>query len=185
MSDHFVPPPRGGLLGQWDQFVGPGATRGENLGTLSSAALGLLVAARTTQPDRLRRHIALLLAADLFGGVWANATPAATRWYHRPGQGVRQHLLFSAAHLHPFVVAWLYRDREWRFAVGNYAYLLAATAAVGLTPRQGRHAIALALWVGALWLNTARWRPTTGLRWFAPVFFFKLLVSHAAGGVRR
>ena len=44
MSDHFVPPPRGGLLGQWDQFVGPGATRGENLVTLSSAALGLLVA---------------------------------------------------------------------------------------------------------------------------------------------
>jgi len=28
-------------------------------------------------------------------------------------------LTFSALHIHPFLVAALYRDRDWRFALGN------------------------------------------------------------------
>jgi hypothetical protein len=87
---------------------------------------------------------------------------------------------FSAAHLHPFLVAALWRERDWRFAVGNYAYLLAATAGIANAPPQLRMPGALSLYSGAVWLNTAVWKPTPGLAWFAPVFFLKLLVSHAA-----
>ena len=90
-------------------------------------------------------------------------------------------LTFSAVHLHPFVVAALYRDREWRFAWGNYAYLLAATALVASTPASLRRAVALVLCCCGVWLNMAVWQPTPGMGWFAPVYFLKLLVSHAAG----
>lgn len=92
---------------------------------------------------------------------------------------------FSALHLHPFLVAALYRDQDWRFAWGNYAYLLAATALVAGTPGSLRRAVALALCRGGVWLNTAVWQPTPGMGWFAPVYFLKLLVSHAAGGASK
>jgi hypothetical protein len=39
----------------------------------------------------------------------------------------------------------------------------------------------LALCCVAALLNTAVWRPTLSLGWFAPVFFLMLLASHAAG----
>ena len=50
---------------------------------------------------------------------------------------------FSALHLHPFLVAAFYRDRDWRFAFGNYGYLLAATGATASTPAQLRRLVAL------------------------------------------
>ena len=129
----------------------------------------------------LRRSAAALIGADLFGGVWANATPAAARWYHGRGQGTREMVAFSALHLHPFLVAALYRDHDWHFAFGNYAYLLAATAVTATAPEPLRWAVALSLCGGGILLNTALWRPTPGMEWFPAVFFLKLLASHAAG----
>ena len=38
----------------------------------------------------------------------------------------------------------------------------------------------MALCCVAALLNTAVWRPTPSLGWFAPVFFLMLLASHAA-----
>lgn len=90
-------------------------------------------------------------------------------------------VVFSVLHLHPFLVAALYRDRDWRFASGNYAYLLAATAATAATPAPLRRAAALALCCCELWLNASLFRPTPGMEWFPAVFFLKLLASHAAG----
>ncbi len=177
--------PRLGLSGAWDRLVGPGATVLENAGTVGAAILGTAVGLAVDPPDRswgpFRRGAAALMGADLFGGVWANATPAATRWYHGRGQGASEMLAFSALHLHPFFVAALYRDRDWRFAWGNYAYLLAATYVVASTPAPPQRAVGLVLCLGGVWLNTAVWRPTPGMGWFAPAFFLKLLVSHAAG----
>ncbi len=49
-------------------------------------------------------------------------------------------LAFSALDLHLFLVAALCRDREWRFALGNYAYPFASivqVARVGPTARAG------------------------------------------------
>jgi len=177
--------PRPGLPGAWDRLVGPGATPLENAGTVGAAILGVVFgfvggpSVRGWSP--LQRGAAALMGADLFGGVWANATPAATRWYHGRGQGTREMLAFSALHLHPFHVAAFYRDRDWRFAWGNYAFLLAATYTVAGTPAPHKRAVALVLCLAAMWLNTAVWRPTPGMGWFAPAFFLKLLASHAAG----
>ena len=177
--------PRPGLAGAWDRLVGPGATRVENAGSAVLALLGAAVGASgrsRSDWSLLQRGTAAVMGADLFGGVWANATPAATRWYHGRGQGVPEMLTFSALHLHPFLVAALYRNRDWwGFALGNYAYLLLATAATASAPAPSRRAVGLALCCVAVWLNTVVWRPTPGLTWFAPVFFLKLLASHAAG----
>ena len=185
MGERYPEPGRG-LSGAWDRFVGPGTTGVENAGTAAAAILGAAVGfagdptARSWGP--LRRGAAAVLGADLFGGVWANATPAAMRWYHGRGQGAREQVAFSAFHVvQLLLVAALYRDRDWRFVIGNYAYLLAATYAVASTPAPHRRAVALGLCLGAFWLNTAVWRPTPGMGWFAPVFFLKLLASHAAG----
>lgn len=185
MSDGPPQEPRPGLIGAWDRFVGPGTAALEDAGTAATAALGAAVGLTSRAPDRtwgpLQRGVAVLFGADLFGGAWVNATPAATRWYHGRGQGPREMLAFSALHLHPFVVAALYRDRDWSFALGNYVFLLVATAATASTPAPSRRAVAVALTCAAAWLNTAVWRPTPGLGWFAPVYFLKLLVAHAGG----
>lgn len=113
--------PPGGLPGAWDRLVGPGATAFENAGTAITAGLGAgvggCVPVRGWEP--FRRGLAALIGADLFGSVWVNFTPSATRWYHGRGQGARGPLTFSALHIHPFLVAALYRDRDWRFALGN------------------------------------------------------------------
>lgn len=180
----YGPGPRSGLPGAWDRLVGPGATKLENAGTLGAAFLGVAVglyggpSAKNRGP--LRRVAAALVGADLFGGVWANATPTATRWYHGRGQGAREMVVFSALHPHPFLVAAFYRDRDWRFAFGNYAYLLAATTATASTPAPLRRAVALVLCGGGVWLNNTLWSPTVGMEW-AAMFFLKLLASHAAG----
>ena len=166
MNDHDAEP-RPGLPGAWDRLVGPGATALENLGTAGAALLGAAIGATSSASarsrDPIRRGAAAVIGLDLFGGVWANATPAATRWYHARGQGTRETLAFSALHLHPFLVAALYGDQDWRFAWGNYAYLLAATASVASTPAPLRRAAALALCCGGVWLNTAVWRATRGM----------------------
>ena len=44
-----------------------------------------------------------------------------------------------------------------------------------------RRAVGLALCCVAAWLNTAAWRPTPSIGWFAPMFFLKLLTRRAAG----
>lgn len=180
--------PRSGLLGAWDRLVGPDATTLENLGLVGGAVMGAYLGAtgggncgRSWGP--LRRATAALVGADLYGGVWTNATPTARRWYHGRGQGACDVAAFAVVHLHPFLVSALYRERDWRFAWGNYAYLLAATAAIASTPAAYRLAVALALYLGAVWANLHAWEPTPGMEWFAPAFFLKLLVSHAAGEV--
>jgi len=72
-------------------------------------------------------------------------------------------------------VAALYHNREWRFAIGNYAYLLAAPTALVARGRP------LALCRSDVWLNTGVWKSAPVLEWFVPAFFLKLLASHAAG----
>ena len=186
MGDHDDRKPCPGLLpGAWDRLVGPGATRPENVGMAATTILGAAIGLAGGPPARnwgpLRRGAAALMGADLFGGVWASATPAATRWYHGRGQGTREMVAFSALHLHPFLVAAFYRDRDWGFALGNYAYLLAVAAATAATPAPLWRAAALALCCGGAWLNTAAWRLTPGMGWFPGIFFLKLLASHASG----
>jgi hypothetical protein len=178
-----VPAPRSGLAGEWDRFIGPGATRAELALILGSALVGsAAVAIYALWQDLawtpVQTAAAALLALDLVGGVVANTTTAAKRWYHRPGQGFRQHFAFVVLHVHPFLVAWLFWDGDWTFGLVVYGYLLLATLLILRTQLYLRRPVAMALTIAGLGIGLVTFPPAPGMAWFVPVFYLKLLVSH-------
>jgi hypothetical protein len=182
------PPPRRGILGALDRFIGPGATPAEIWLQFAPA----LLAGMAAPAYALLRHlgwsggqlvVAGLLAFDLTGGIVTNATASAKRWYHRQGQGFGRHFAFIASHvIHIFVVAWLFRSLDWAFFTIASAYLVAAAAVILRTPRYLRRPAAFLLYGVALLLSIYILRPTPGLEWFLPFFYLKLLVSHILPG---
>ncbi len=178
------PAPRKGFLGEIDKFLGPGATSAElwiqTIFTLG-ATVALLLYARAAELNwtPLQLGLAALLALDMAGGITTNATSAAKRWYHRAGQGFRQHVGFVALHLvHIFLVAWLFRALDWTFFAVFAAYLLAATVLILKTSLYLQRPVAFGLFGIAILLNQYAFTATPGLEWFVPLLFFKLLVSH-------
>jgi hypothetical protein len=181
----FTPPePRRGLLGEWDKFVGPGQTRAELwLILLPSILAGMALAAYARWKglpwNAWQYLVAALLAVDLVGGVITNATSAAKCWYHRQGQGWRQHVSFVAVHAAQlFLVAWLFRGMDWAYFVTFYGYLMAASLIIVFVPLYLQRPVALMLVVGAVLLEDYVFAATPGMEWFVTVFFLKLLVSH-------
>ncbi|MCX6349377.1 MAG: hypothetical protein NTV79_07750 [Candidatus Aureabacteria bacterium] len=182
--DWNYPPPRRGLKGALDRFCGPGATRAEVWLQVVPALLAGLAAPAYAIFHHLgwsyaQLIVGALLALDLTGGIITNSTSSGKRWYHRPGQGFRQHLMFVAIHaVHVFVVAWLFRSLDWDFfGAVSISLLVFATVLLGapLYLQRPLAAIFLAL---AFLLNTYIITPTKGLEWFVPFLFLKLLVSH-------
>jgi hypothetical protein len=185
MQINWSPPePRRGLAGEWDKFVGPGQTRAELWLILIPALLAGLAAPLYAHWvglgwTHIQLVIAGLLALDLAGGVVTNATASAKRWYHRPGQGWRQHMAFIAVHaLHLTLVAWLFRAGDWLYFVIYYAYLLVASLVILKVRLYLQRPLALLSFAGVLLIHTYSLPPTPGMEWFVPVFFLKLLVSH-------
>jgi hypothetical protein len=182
--DWNFPAPRSGWRGDLDRFIGPGATQAElALEWSFSLAGGLgMLAYALTRPlgwDGWQIAVAVLLAFDLAGGVVTNATSTAKRWYHRPGQGFRQHLAFIAVHgLHLALVGWLFRAGDWGWALGWFAFLLAASTSVLCLPLYLQRPAAFSLFAIGLLLHQYFTTPTPGLEWFLPVFLLKLLLSH-------
>ena len=178
------PPPRPGLRGALDRFIGPGATLAEIwlqlvpsvLAAIGAPAYAVWQGAGWSTAQLL---VAGLLAFDMTGGVITNATSAAKRWYHREGQGLREHLVFTAVHaLHLFLVAWLFRAGDWGFFGVTTAYLLATSVIILKTPLYLQRPVAYLLYAVALLLSMYGLTPTIGLEWFLPFFYLKLLVSH-------
>ncbi|MEM6449546.1 MAG: hypothetical protein AAF703_04435 [Cyanobacteria bacterium P01_D01_bin.105] len=176
--------PRSGWKGQLDRFVGPGATPAELLLQLFPSFIAVIAAplyASTLSVALSAWQLSLIaiLAFDLVGGVLTNATAAAKRWYHRPGQGWRQHLAFVGVHLfHIGLVAWLFRGADGLFFVSVSNYLLLASGLIVASPLYLQRPVALGLYGLALLGDRYLFAPTPGLEWFLPLFFLKLLVSH-------
>ena len=176
--------PRTGLAGYWDRLIGPGATTAEQ-GLIAVVALGgalaQWIAGRQLQPDgAIWLHLlAALLMLDVLGGVVANATASARRWYHRPGQGARQHLAFIALHgLHLALVAAVFRSGDGVWFVIVYTALMCGAALTVALPTHLKRPTALAL-VSALVILESFWlTPTALLPWFLPLLFLKLMYSH-------
>jgi hypothetical protein len=178
------PAPRPGLAGALDRFIGPGATPAELWLELGSAiAFGAAVLAyglwKSPGWSLLQTLVAAILAADMAGGIVTNATSTAKRWYHRAGQGSRQHFAFVSLHvLHILLVAWLFRGMDWAFLGVMSACLLGATLIIVRTPVYLQRPVALGLFAAALAVSFYAFSPTRGLEWFIPFLFLKLLVSH-------
>lgn len=171
----------------WQNFVGPEATTLDNTVTAGLAVLGG-VAAPACSDRRLpagRRLTLRLLALDLWGGAWVNNTTACTRWYERPGQSETDHLAFAAMHVHPAVLAWMDDDSSRRvsgpvWAATHYGYLMASTVLIR-RHLQRRRLLGTALTGGGIALDSLMGRSRVA-PWFAPVFYVKLLLGHAAAG---
>jgi hypothetical protein len=174
---------RGGIRGIGDRLVGPGATTGEQAVTGAAVCAGVAVALGTALHAQAawgwwQYAPAALVAADLFGGVAANATDAAKRWWHRPGRTARQHLGFVAAHVQPFALAWLLPGYDWTAAAVTYG--LAFIAAVGIVAAPDRLRRPAAFAAGATAVAIVVQLPGVGpeLAWFGPVLLVKLLLAH-------
>ncbi|MDN5858265.1 MAG: hypothetical protein L0H84_06545 [Pseudonocardia sp.] len=184
---------RPGLAGYWDRFVGPRASRVESAGTLAAVAAAARWGDVGLAPGRgTRRGRALLrlAAIDLWGGAWVNNTPACVRWYERRGQGPREHLGFAALHvLHPALIGWLdsadgrrSRRSATTWTLGHYAWMLGSAAVITNTPARRRLTTAAAATAAGLCLDRLL-GPSPAAPWFAPVYYTKLLIGHAAGSV--
>lgn len=173
-----------GFDGWTDRLIGPGATPAELLVQLVPS-LGAMVVAPvyavtlSNQWTALQLAVIGLLALDIVGGVLTNATSSAKRWYHRPGQGWRQHLGFVFLHLlHLWLVALLLRGGDWGFWLATSGYLLGASLLILWSPLYLQRPIAFGLYGLSLIGDRYFLSPTPGLEWFLPLFFLKLLVSH-------
>jgi hypothetical protein len=167
-----------------DRFIGPGATTAELWLQFLPAVIAAIAAPlyALTLPHAwtpLQLGLIALLGFDCLGGVLTNATTTAKRWYHRPGQGGRQHLAFVSVHiLHIGLVALLFRGGDWGFFVLVSGYLLMAAIAILRSPLYLQRPVALGLYGLALLGDRYLLSPTLGLEWFVSVLMLKLLVSH-------
>jgi len=183
--DSEAPAPRDGWRGALDRFVGPGATRAELWLQFSAALVAAIVLPwfgfRYGAVWGLGRAVIVgFLALDVVGGVVTNSTSSAKRWYHRSGQGLRQHLPFVASHaIQLLLVAWLFLDGNWPFFAIYYGFLLTGTIVLHVSPLYLRRPLAMALLIVAVVLDRLVLASPFGLEWFVPLFFAKLFVGHA------
>ena len=184
VSNWNYPQPRTGIAGQWDKFIGPGATRSEQILSLVPSILAAVAISYYAYRNQLGWNLVLyivaaLLAFDIVGGVITNATSSAKRWYHREGQGFVQHFGFVAVHAFQiFLVAWLFRGFDMTFFGVIYLYLLFSALMTLTVPLYIQRSVALLFVCGAIILSTYVLSPTAGFEWFIPFLFIKLLVSH-------
>lgn len=182
--DWQVPASRSGFKGKIDSFIGPGATSAEkNIQSyIPLLAGGLLIfSAYVGEFDwHLSQYlVALILTLDMVGGVITNATASAKRWYHREGEGFKQHMAFIMVHfvqLGFFSGFFLDFNLVWIALVGGY--MLFASTLILLTPLYLQRPVALTLYCVSLLLSLYVFESVAGLEWFLPVFYLKLLISH-------
>lgn len=174
----------------WQRLIGPDSTPAESRGAIVGGLVGaavavLLAAARTDDVTPVGIVILGLMAADVVGGVWANATSSTRRWYHRPGAGFWSGKGFALLHVHPFVVAWVVPGFGWVPATALYVGMLVAYIAADRAPAGLAAPVAS---MGALTVFTvvlATDPGMAGVEWFVPAYLLKLLVGHAVPAVDR
>lgn len=182
--DWRFPPPRTGLAGALDRFIGPGATRAELalqciLPAVATAGALVYASAAGGSWSWIQYLACAVLAFDIAGGIVTNATSSAKRWYHRAGQGFVQHIGFVSIHLfHLLVVSWLYLDFDIAWLVIAGVYLLFAATLILSVPPYLQRPVAFSAYAGALLVSMYLLEQPAGLEWFLPMFYLKLLVSH-------
>jgi len=167
-----------------DPLIGPGAAIGElALGWSAAIVAGLAqavwIVVVAPSWSVLQMIIAVLFAFDIGGGVVVNATSSARNWWHRPGQGLPQHIVFFAAHLHPFVVAWLWLSFGWLEAGALYLTMVAMAVTVLMSPARLARPLAFGLGAVGIVLGMTVLRMPVGLEWLPALYYVKLVMAHA------
>jgi len=183
-TDEELPSPREGMPGLLDRFAGPGATRAELVFQfvlpLGAAVTAVAYAAYAVGTWSVIQYIlCAVLAFDIVGGIITNSTSSGKRWYHRTGQGFRQHFGFLMLHLgHLAIVSWVFLTLDLFWLVMSGVYLLIAGLAIILSPLYLQRPVALVMYAGSVLLGLYVLVQPPGMEWFLPLFYLKLLVAH-------
>lgn len=183
---------RPGWIGHWDRFAGPSASRTDSTVTFAVAVAGAVWGGKGLG-DRATVGRALLMRAmaiDLWGGACVNNTRSCVRWYERPGQGFGEHMAFAAAHvLHPAVIVAVDHNAGTRsgmsaarWTLTHYGWMVVSAALITRAHRRSRLPVALAASAAGVLLDRVL-EPSAAARWFAPIYYSKLLIGHAAGSI--
>lgn len=167
-----------------DPLIGPEATNAELLlgwgAAILAAAAQLAWALWFGDWSVLQTTVAVLFAFDIGGGVVVNATRSGSRYWHRDEVTRAKELAFFAAHVHPFVIAWLWPEFSWAQAVGLYASMFAFAVVVAVaTPGYLKRPVALGLTAVGLVLGATVFRAPAGLTWLPLLYYAKLIAAHA------
>lgn len=178
-----IPAPREGLIGEWDKFVGPGAARWENAGSLGFAAVGAVAAPTLVHRQRpganpVELGVAAAVGMDIAGGAWCNETPSCKRWYQRKGTTGWSRIGFAALHLYPFLVEAVSGRGQWRSAAISYSTLVGSAALLELVPSERKRATATGLYTVWLAGTSIVAPPPAGYAWLPSLLGFKLLIGH-------
>ncbi|RJG47479.1 hypothetical protein [Motilimonas pumila] len=182
--DWHIPAPRKGVTGSIDKFIGPGATSAEKslqLWLPILAGIALLACGYGLQWhwSIWQFVVATILMVDMVGGVITNSTSSAKRWFHRPGQGVKQHITFILTHFVQLgLFAWTFMPNSgfWLMTAGGF--LVAASAIILISPLYLQRTVAACCYLASLMLSFYVLAPALELAWFLPLFYFKLLICH-------
>ncbi|MFC2149790.1 hypothetical protein ACFLQ8_03715 [Candidatus Auribacterota bacterium] len=179
---------RKGLKGCIDRLFGPGAG---DLEIALPILVALFVSIMLLRFAGLRHFhwvfvqyvVAFLITFDTVGGAITLAMPAAKKWYHRPERKPVSYFLFNCAHIHPFIIAWVFvPEMQWIYPVTIYAYLVLTTLFLLKTPPALKGGLAVLFIVFGCFINIYMVLPPLGFVWFVPVFYLKLLYGNLVSG---
>jgi hypothetical protein len=167
-----------------DLFIGPDATSDELLcgwgsaflASLAQLAWALLFADWTP----LQTAVAVLFAFDIGGGVVVNATRSGRRWWHRDSVTRTQEFAFYVAHVHPFVVSWLWPEYGLGQAAVLYSSMLGFALIVVLAaPGSLKRPVAYGLTAVGIVIGATFLKAPAGLLWLPLLYYMKLIAAHA------
>ncbi|MEM6467076.1 MAG: hypothetical protein AAF679_11305 [Pseudomonadota bacterium] len=178
--------------GATDPLVGSGATSAERLMGYGGAglvtALLIWVAYITGAPihSAWQWAVFVFFGYDIGGGAVANMLNSCKRFYHtsaKPGEGAfiraaKNVRVFTAIHVHPVIAAALLGGSVAN-AVAWYVLLQFAVWLVLVAPLYLRRPLATLLTVLAIILAASLLPLGTGLEWFIPCLFIKMVMGHA------
>ena len=127
-----------------------------------------------------------LLAFDVIGGVVANNLDSCKRFYQSaPKTGepaysafLKNHLAFSALHIHTVLVTALFSPAHYFYGIFWYVFLLAGSLVILKTSLYLRRPLAFLLISVAFLLNMDVISPIPGFEWLVPALMLKILYGH-------
>jgi hypothetical protein len=166
------------------ELIGPGATRAEIalvfcIGILAGISQIVYQLFAGLGWDIIQLAIATFMAFDIAGGVAANSTSTAKRWYHREEKGKKDHIGFVLIHgIYILLVTVFFNSFDWIFFTLVYGYLILTSVMVVMMPLYLRRPTSVTLFAGGLLMNIYILTPIPGLEWFVPMLYLKLIIGH-------
>jgi hypothetical protein len=180
-----------GYNGKADFLLGTGATSAEQMigwfASLMGASLyGYLYLTHALNWTWWQYILAGLLSFDVIGGIVANSLNSCKRFYHTAAKSdepqyttfFKNHLAFSALHIHTLLIAILFGAPNYFFGVFWYLFLMAGTIIIINTPLYLKRPVAFLVISLALLLNIYVIFPIQGFEWLVPALLIKILYGH-------